>query len=425
MTAEMGNAPGHDKKTEPLSIERNMLWNSAGSIVNLGCQYLIGIVVVRLTNGFEAAGIYSLALSVFYVFSPVAIYRMNIVQISDVRGENSTGEYLTFTALTCGIALALTVVYMVLTCDASTWLSIVLFLLYRYVMVLITVFHGCCQLHMRMDYNGKSNMLQGVASLVVFSAGYVFTQSLPATFAAMGIAMALIAILYSYPRARYFGPIEFGIEWRKALHLLFSCAPIVLAGVMLGMAGSVPKQYLSATMGAAALGAYASVSQPVNIIQAGAACIYLPLIGSFSRAYDEENWDRFRRLIARLALGLLVVFVACFAGIALFGKALLVLLCGEQISPYTYLLGPLGAYIMVSAIAALLNDLTIALRSYFSSFIGGASQLLVALLFMVPCIEGLGLAGVSLVGILSSLCSAIVSIVALYFHMRSHSRHAH
>ena len=69
------DAPSKKKPAE-LSIGRNMLWNSAGSLTYLALQWAITIVIVRLSSGYDAAGVLALAMTVFNVFSPLAIYRM-------------------------------------------------------------------------------------------------------------------------------------------------------------------------------------------------------------------------------------------------------------------------------------------------------------------------------------------------------------
>ena len=58
-----------------LSLKLNMLWNSFGSLFYLGCQWLMTVMVVRLSNGFDAAGTLTLAMSVYNIFSSLALYR--------------------------------------------------------------------------------------------------------------------------------------------------------------------------------------------------------------------------------------------------------------------------------------------------------------------------------------------------------------
>ena len=49
-------------KPRELSLKANVLWNSIGSMFYLGCQWLITVLVVRLSSGFDAAGLLSLAM---------------------------------------------------------------------------------------------------------------------------------------------------------------------------------------------------------------------------------------------------------------------------------------------------------------------------------------------------------------------------
>ena len=77
---------------EGLSLKKNIAWNSAGSIVRLGCNYLITIAVVRLSHGFDAAGALSLAMSISNLVAPFADFRLRTVQVTDVRGEHSSGD---------------------------------------------------------------------------------------------------------------------------------------------------------------------------------------------------------------------------------------------------------------------------------------------------------------------------------------------
>ena len=70
-----------------LSAKANMAWNAVGSIINLASQWLITILIVRLSDGFNAAGVYSLASSIYAIFAPLGQYRMKVYQVSDVKGE--------------------------------------------------------------------------------------------------------------------------------------------------------------------------------------------------------------------------------------------------------------------------------------------------------------------------------------------------
>ena len=75
-----------------LSLKANMFWNSFGSIVYLGCQWLITILVVRLSTGYEDAGALALGMAVSNVFSPIGYFKVRTYQVSDVNNRFSSGD---------------------------------------------------------------------------------------------------------------------------------------------------------------------------------------------------------------------------------------------------------------------------------------------------------------------------------------------
>lgn len=116
---------------EPLSMKRNMLWNSAGSFTESSGPMAHNGPGRSLASGYDAAGLYSLAVSVYGIFAPVAQYRMYTYQISDTRHENTVGEYFTLRVITNGIALVACLWIRVLTCPLSAVPGIMLYGLFK------------------------------------------------------------------------------------------------------------------------------------------------------------------------------------------------------------------------------------------------------------------------------------------------------
>lgn len=391
-----------------------MLWNSAGSIINLGCQWLISVLIVRLAGGhYEAAGVFSLATSVYGIFSPIGQYRMKTYQVSDVREENSTGEYLAFRGITCGIALVLCAGYSLLTCSSDAWMAIVLYAVYKSVTLLIEVFHGCDQKRHRMDYIGQSLALQGIVSLVLFCLIFFASQSLELALASMTLGMVAILLLLDYPRTRRFGPIVVSIGPRKAARLLVVCFPVVVAGIAASAAPSLPRQSLSSVMGNASLGAYASIAAPIAIIQMGATYVYGPLLSYFSESYARRDRKAFLLLLLKVVVGIVIVGVVCTIGILLLGEPILVILYGESIRSYTYLMVPMVPFAVLTGLMWFANDMLISLRNFRGSFAGGVTSLLVAVASMYPFITLFGMNGVTFCGLLS--CGVSLLVMGAFF----------
>ena len=131
---------------EELSIRANMLWNSAGSLTYLACQWLTTIVIVRLSTGYDDAGMLSLAMSVVGIFSTFANYKMGTYQVSDIRHEHSLSDYLGFRCFMLAVAFVACMAYAFLTCSPGALLTVALYYVYRGFGLAIDVLHGADQL---------------------------------------------------------------------------------------------------------------------------------------------------------------------------------------------------------------------------------------------------------------------------------------
>lgn len=413
------------KKTEVrrLSLKQNMLWNSCGSLVYLGCQWLITVLVVRLSSGFDEAGTLSLAMSVYNMFSALAIYRMYTYQVSDISHENTVGEYFAFRIITCTIALGAILIYAIATCPLNALLTILTYTAYKFCSTLIDVLHGLDQQHHRMDYIGKSLMLQGAISLPLFCIGLTAFNNLAATFALMSLGIIAVGLLFDLPKSSHFERLNIRISKQKALHLLGHCLPIVIAAIACGAVPSIPRQYLSAYAGAAALGIYASVAAPIAIVQMGASYIYNPLLSYFSEAYEKKDLRRLVSLLAKATLGISILGITAAGVLKWLGKPLLVVMFGETIASYTYLITPMIACSMVTALVWFLSDLLVAFRHFRGSLIGNAVAAALSIplsLFLVPAF---GMNGVSFANMLAYGFGALTMLASIFNLLRMQKKH--
>ncbi len=403
----------------PLSIKTNMLWNSAGSLVYLGSQWFMTVLVVKLSSTYDAAGVLGLAMAVSNIFAPVADYRMKIIQISDVKKENSVGEYFAFRLITSAIAMAGMVVYAFLTCPPEALVPILLYCLTRLLSFMIDVLHAFDQVNGRMDYIGKSLMLQGCLTLVAFTTVFGLTESLSWAFVSMAIVTTAIGVMFDLPRALRFGAIHVGIQRKKALHLLVYCLPIVISAIAAAAAPAIPRQVLAALEGVDVLGIYVSVAAPAAIIQMGAGYIYNPLMPLFARDYALGRTKELTRLLLKVVGGITVIGVVFGILLEIFGPWLLRTMFDESIDPYFYLMQPIIILTVVSGYVWFISSLLIALRSFRGEVAGN----IVALVISIPAayffIAHWSMNGVSFAAISAYLIGGLVMLFSLVRVLRT------
>lgn len=392
---------------EGLSLRTNMAWNAFGSVSRLTCNYLVTIAVVRLSHGFDAAGALALAMAISNLVLPFAEFRLRTIHVTDVTGERSAGSYLGLRLCTTVLSFVAGLVYAHVTGSRQAIVVILLYLVYSLVTNLIEGFHAVDQRHRRMDIIGRSYLMQGVVTLVVFCAGLWLTNSLELAVGLMALAVAVIGLLYDLPRAARFEPLRPQIDLRDGVRVLASLLPLVVAQVCSTAVLAIPRQYLASTDGAAALGIYASVAAPAIIVQMGASYVYSPLMSEFAETFHRDKRDA-RRLLRKTTLAILVVTGVFAVLLTLLGRPILSLMYGSEIVRYTYLLAPAVLCTLTTAFAWFMNDLLLALRDFRASFLGNATATAVTLLCYRFAVDTFGMNGVSWGGVLSYGVSVLV-----------------
>lgn len=403
-----------------LSIKSNILWSSIGSIIGLSCQWLISVLVVRLSSGFSDAGLYSLSMSVYGIFFPIAQYRMYTYQVSDVNGENTVGEYLSFRLLTILLSLVLTFAYSLFTCRPASVFCIFLYGLYKSANQLIDVLHAADQQFSRMDYVGVSLALQGALSLGFFCVALSCFRSVPLAIFAMFIAVVLVGWFYDLPRTSALTCIVVGISRNKAKRLLITCLPAVVAGIAVSASASIPRQYISSALGDSALGVYSSIAAPIAIIQMGVSYLYNPLLGYFSKSYSDKDRHYFFRLCFACLLGALIIAVVFGIGFEVLGNSLFSFVFGEEILPFMYLVPPMIASAVLTGLMWLVNDLLISFRYFSHTLVAGVLMFLVSLSSMKYSVEVFNLNGVTVCSLISCLFGLVYMVVVLSILLRRH-----
>lgn len=376
-----------------LSIGQNIAWNMIGSAIGLGCQWAISIAVVRLSHNLSDAGIYSLAMSVFGIFSPVANFGMYTYLITDQDDKSNVGEFFTLVSFTTLIALLGTTVYTITTCSLNTWVVVIAYSLYKSIATIIDILHAADQKAHRMDYIGISLALQGVFCLIAFCIIFLLTKSLLAAVLSMAIATLLIGLLYDIPKTRSLFTVKLGITKERAITIIKVCVLIVISSMANGAFASIPRQAISTLLGDEALGIYASIATPVAIIQVGSTYIYNPLIGYFAESYYARDVQKFKTLLNKTLFGIMIISVVSIPGTLLFGKPLLGLLYGKQVALHSNLMIGLTLSSILLGLSGFLSNLLVAVRAPRTMVAGSLTALIIVIVSNSSLITTYGMNG--------------------------------
>lgn len=402
-----------------LSIKQNMLWNTSGSLAYLVCQWLITVLVVRLSDGYDAAGVLALGMAVSNIFSPIGYFKVRAFQVSDLNEEYSAGQYLAFRLLSTTVAFVCMTVYAAASCANDSIPAVVAYCVYSCVPIIADVYHGAAQQKNRLDVAGKDLTARGILSLAAFYVGMAVTHSLLVSLAAMTLVTGAVVLFY-LPRSlkHIIGPYSLDFKRAKMMALFTACLPAAVALVFAGSIPAIPRQVLGAMFGASALGAYASVASPVVVVQMGAQYIYSPLLSSFAQCYLAKDTSGFLRLFAKVFVAIIVLAAVSLIGFACLGEWVLGLIYGDSIRAFSYLLLPLVCCTIYTAFLWFLGDLLVVVRDMKGNLACFSAAFVVCAACSYPMLAVFGLNGASYATMAGLIVGMVLSFTRLLLSMR-------
>ncbi len=386
--------------SKEVSLKKNIAWNTFGSVFYSACQWLITILVVHLST-YESAGYLSLAMTTSSSFSAISLFSMRNFQVSDVKGEYRSNEYVGSRITTCIAAFGCCAIGSIF---GNSWyqiLCIYAFMLVRVAEALADVLHGENQKFNRYDIIGKSYILRGIATIVSFVALLVLTDNMLITLFVMALCNLAVALLYDWRntgRLEDIKPVLFSKEVRD---LLKKCVPIVIFSFLLSLENLIPKNVLQQFLGTEQLGIYSTIASPTLVVQVFASVAFNPLLPGFSMAYLTKNYDGFLKKLRKTYLGLALMGVVVTVLAMLLGRLALTILLGKDILEHYYLFIPIVWVTILTASIWIISSIIIALRKIKWLLIGMIGDFILCVLLTGPIVERFGKNGVSIVQIIA------------------------
>lgn len=357
-----------------MHMRKNVIWNTVGSIFYCACQWLITIIVVRVST-YEDAGYLSLAMTTSSSFSAISLFSMRNFQVSDIKNEYSNDIYVGSRIFTSLFAFALCILASVWRNSLYQILCIAAFMLVRVAEAVVDVMHGINQKHGKYDYIGKSYIYRGIATVASFTLVQVFMGDLLVSLFVMAMLNLLIAYFYDWRKTHSLEDFTPVIKDKGVAELLKRCMPIVIFTFVLSLETLLPKNLLQLRYGAEALGIYSSISSPTLVVQVFASVVFTPFLPMVSQVYVDRDMVTFRKMLHRIYLMLIILGGVVTVGAMLFGKIGLRILLGEDILQYYELFMPIvwctiltaGIWVM-SAIMTAMRELKVLLIGIIGDF---------------------------------------------------------
>lgn len=400
-------------------LRRNLIFNTAGSLLFYVCQAAINLLVVALA-GIEASGVLALAMTIANVCVSFAGFGMRTFQVSDLEHKYSDRTYLLSRQLTVGAAwLACLGFALVNSYTAEQRWVIFLFTGYRLVESWSDVWHGYLQRSERMDIVGISFGARGLVTAGVITAGLLLTHNLILTVGILFLLNALYVLVVDVPLAKKYA--DLGSTAGAGIRaLLWECLPLAVYASLNTAIGSAPRYFCERILGPEPLGQFNAVFVPVLILQVAAVYLFVPFITTFARLWNDRDKLGYQRALRTLVLFLIALCAAGFVGVALLGRWGLHLLYPTQpdIWTLTPLLYPLVFCCCLTVAATVLCNLLTICREMRGLILANLIGLSAAVLVSSMLTHNLGIWGTAW----STICGIGAQVAVLCFFLAQRCR---
>lgn len=402
-----------------VNLKKNVIWNSVGAIFFLACQWLITVLVVRFSDDYNNAGILSLAMSITNIFAIIALFNVRNYQVSD-KDNFSSGEYIIHRLVTCLLAFILCLLT-TLVSGYNIFVSVCIlgFMILKLTENFADVFHGIAQKSWRMDIAGKSFISRGALIVISFTVGFLLTDNLAVAILAMAITNLLSLVLYDYRAVKKLERLDLKTSARRILVLSLICLPMVGYGLCIHSITPIAKCLLEAFHGTETLGYYSSITTVSSLIQSFSVIIFTPLIGLFAEHYEKNERRQIAKIIIKLFAMILGITVIAMLFVWLIGDFAMVLVFGESISPYVYLLYPTIIASALTALVWLLGMVLVVMRSMRTLLFGAVAGLVISVILSLVLIPSLVFDGTNIAIICGFAITGLIYLGKLIRYLSS------
>ncbi|MBX7082221.1 MAG: hypothetical protein K1X88_23635 [Nannocystaceae bacterium] len=394
---------------------RQGAWTLAGRLVYGACQLGILVAITHLGQPGDI-GTFSLALALTAPPMVFANLQLRTLFATDVGDRFAWSTYARLRGLATAAALLVCVgIAAALDAPAASIAVVVALALAKATETSADLQHGVFQRHGRMELFGRSLALRGLGSVGAIAAALALGLPLWLAVTAMAAVWSATLLAFDRPHARRLRARTPAVGSGDGIGAL------ALAGLPLGtvflldsLHQNLPRYFVEAELGNAALGLFTPMAYLVTIGSAFAFAVAAPAAPKLARLARAGDGAGVRALVRRMALrtgglGLAGVAVAALAGgplvASLYGPAWL------HTTPTLVALAIAGTlhFVMVPVMLALTASraLIVQLTCYLAA-LGGCA---IACAAWVPSLGSTGAALGSVAGMACGLLTAVVALL--------------
>ena len=396
--------------------KKDYIWNSIGSFLQSAISPILLIVITRL-NGVGDSGLFSFAMSLSVVFWAISLWGGRTYQVSDVKKEFSSGDYIVVRFISSLIVAVFSISFCILSgYDLIKTELIMVLVSFKILESIADSMYGVLQIHNRLYIVGISLTMKSVFSFMLFTLVDILTKNIIYGALSIFIVNIAVVIFYDIPWMKHVESV--GLTKKNIMQagkIMKKTAEVFVVVFLTMFSLNIPRYFLD-KYHYDQIGYFGIMAMPITLLTLFISFVLQPNVVNLSELLKKKKIKEFTKIVSKIdfitfTLGILFVVSSYLIGVWVLNTVF-----GIDINNFRIDLTIMVIGAVANAFVSIYVNLLIILRRFKGQFYTLLVTNILAVILSIYLIDRLAMLGSVLVFMTISFLQAII---LLFIYKRS------
>lgn len=396
--------------------KKDYIWNSIGSFLQSAISPILLIVITRL-NGVGDSGLFSFAMSLSVVFWAISLWGGRTYQVSDVKKEFSSGDYIVVRFISSLIVAVFSISFCILSgYDLIKTELIMVLVSFKILESIADSMYGVLQIHNKLYIVGISLTMKSVFGFIIFAIVDILTKNIIYGALSIFIVNIAVVIFYDIPWMKHVESV--GLTKKNIMQagkIMKKTAEVFVVVFLTMFSLNIPRYFLD-KYHYDQIGYFGIMAMPITLLTLFISFVLQPNVVNLSELLKEKKIKEFTKIVSKIdfitfTLGILFVVSSYLIGVWALNTVF-----GIDINNFRIDLTIMVIGAVANAFVSIYVNLLIILRRFKGQFYTLLVTNILAVVLSIYLIDRLAMLGSVLVFMIISFLQAII---LLFIYKRS------
>ena len=396
--------------------KKDYIWNSIGSFLQSAISPILLIVITRL-NGVGNSGLFSFAMSLSVVFWAISLWGGRTYQVSDVKKEFSSGDYIVVRFISSLIVAVFSVSFCILSgYDFIKTELIMVLVSFKILESIADSMYGVLQIHNKLYIVGISLTMKSVFGFMIFAIVDILTKNIIYGALSIFIVNIAVVIFYDIPWMKHVESV--GLTKKNIMQagkIMKKTAEVFVVVFLTMFSLNIPRYFLD-KYHYDQIGYFGIMAMPITLLTLFISFVLQPNVVNLSELLKKKKIKEFTKIVSKIDFITFTLGILFIVSSYLIGVWVLNTVFGIDINNFRIDLTIMVIGAVANAFVSIYVNLLIILRRFKGQFYTLLVTNILAVVLSIYLIDRLAMLGSVLVFMIISFLQAII---LLFIYKRS------